>query len=102
MRVDSSILSRSIKLKPREFESSRDQEVNDLSVKTGQIYQRSDGDYFVVENVSGGFAIICCHGERRTVLRNTFKSNIEEGQLKLITDDIEKLKILLLGELMHS
>jgi hypothetical protein len=70
---------------------------NDLSVKVGQIYQNSDG-YFEVTAVSGGFANIYQYGSNtnRMVLRNTFAANMSEGIIRLVTDEVEIAKAMLM------
>ena len=70
--------------------------MNDPNVKVGQVYQYYNG-YFKVDAVSGGFAnVIHNNGEKQMVLRNQFQANIGEGTIRLVTDEIELAKVLLL------
>jgi hypothetical protein len=70
---------------------------NDPNVKVGQIYHNSDG-YFEVTVVSGGFAVIYQYANNtsRTVLRNTFATNMTEGYIRLVTDEVEIAKAMLM------
>jgi hypothetical protein len=70
---------------------------NDPNVQKGQIYENSDG-YFEVTEVSGGWANIYQYGTNTTrmVLRNTFATNIAEGVIRLVTDEVEIAKAMLM------
>jgi hypothetical protein len=74
----------------------RDLIANDPNVKVGQVYKHVIG-YFKVTSVFGGFAsILFDSGEQKEILRNMFQSNINEGTIMLVTDEIELAKALLL------
>jgi hypothetical protein len=72
-------------------------EPNDPNVKVGQVYQQASGYYFIVEFVSGGFALTSCMGVKRDVLRNMFKANLADGSIRLVIDESEIAIAHLLG-----
>jgi hypothetical protein len=79
---------------PRDLDPSL---TNDPSVKIGQIYENSDG-YFEVLMVSGSWTSIFQYGSNtpRMVLRNGFAAGLIDGTIRLVTDEVEIAKAMLM------